>query len=71
MLARWLAKIKDFLRRLFFMLDFNYNGVTYTLVKNTALFKCVNVLFMGIIFIENKRYKKYVNANSKIYLLEY
>ena len=53
------------------MLDFNYNGVSYTLVKNTALFNCINVLFAGIVYIENKRYKKYINCNNKIYLIEY
>ena len=53
------------------MLDFNYNGVSYTLVKNTALFKCINVLFAGVVYIENRRYKKYINCNNKIYLIEY
>lgn len=52
------------------MIDFFYDGVNYRLVKNKALFNCVNVLFMGIIFIEHKRYKKYINCEGKFYLLE-
>jgi len=52
------------------MVDFVYNGNTYKMVLNKNLFYCKNVLFMGILFIENKRYKKYISANNTIYLLE-
>lgn len=52
------------------MIDFVFNGVKYKLVKNKNLFNCYNVLFMGYIFIENKRYKKYFGASKNIYLLE-
>ena len=54
-----------------FMIDFIYNGNSYKLVKNQAMFNCVNVLFMGLLYIENKRYKKYVGASGAVYLVEY
>lgn len=53
-----------------FMLDIEYNGNKYKLVVNSALFNCMNTLFAGFLFIENKRYKKYINYNKIIYLLE-
>ena len=40
------------------------------MVINKTLFNCINVLFMGFIFIENKRYKKYMNCKGSIYLVE-
>lgn len=52
------------------MIDIIFNGVKYKLVKNKNLFNCYNVLFMGYIFIENRRYKKYIGAGKNIYLLE-
>ena len=52
------------------MIDFIYNGVSYTLVKNKKLFNCYNVLFMGYFYIGNITYKKYQSANKKIYLVE-
>ena len=52
------------------MIDFNYNGVMYRLVKNKAMFNCVNVLFMGYLFIEGRRYKKYISASNTCYLVE-
>jgi hypothetical protein len=52
------------------MIDFIYNGNKYKLVKNRALFQAVNVLFMGLLFIENKRYKKYINCAGVVYLVE-
>ena len=52
------------------MIDFIFNGVKYKLVINKNLFNCYNVLFIGYIFIENKRYKKYFGASKNIYLLE-
>lgn len=52
------------------MIEYNYNGINYIMVINKALFNCINVLFMGFIFIENKRYKKYINSKGSIYLLE-
>ena len=52
------------------MLDIEYNGNKYKLVVNRALFNCMNTLFVGFLFIENKRYKKYISCNKIIYLLE-
>lgn len=52
------------------MLDIEYNGNKYKLVVNSALFNRMNTLFVGFLFIENKRYKKYINCNKTIYLLE-
>lgn len=52
------------------MIDFVYNGNKYKLVKNKNLFACINVLFAGFIFIENIRYKKYLNCNNDCYLVE-
>ena len=52
------------------MIDFIYNGNSYRLVKNKAMFNCINVLYMGILFIENKRYKKYINCSGVVYLVE-
>lgn len=52
------------------MIDFIYNGNCYRLVKNKAMFNCINVLFMGLLFIENKRYKKYINCSGVVYLVE-
>ena len=52
------------------MLDFEYNGTNYRLVKNKALFNCYNVLFAGYMYIESRRYKKYVSANNVCYLVE-
>ena len=53
------------------MIDFVYNGNSYKLVKNKALFNGVNTLFMGLLYIENKRYKKYMGASGAVYLVEY
>lgn len=52
------------------MIDFNYNGMSYKLVKNKAMFNCINVLFAGYMFIEGRRYKKYINCNNQYYLVE-
>ena len=52
------------------MVDITIDGIQYKIVLNKNLFNCYNVLFMGYIFIENKRYKKYIGANKNIYLLE-
>lgn len=52
------------------MVDFIYNGNTYKMVLNKNLFACVNVLFMGYLFIEGRRYKKYLSANKTCYLVE-
>lgn len=53
------------------MIDIVFNGNNYKLVKNKKLFNCYNVLFMGYIFIDNTRYKKYMGASGVVYLLEY
>lgn len=53
------------------MIDYFYNGDYYKMVVNKKLFACVNVLFMGVVFIEDRRYKKYVSANNTLYLVEY
>lgn len=52
------------------MIDIIYNGNKYRLIKNKALFNCVNVLFMGVIFIDNICYKKYINCSGVVYLVE-
>lgn len=52
------------------MIDININGTNYKLVKNKKLFNCYNVLFYGFMFIDNRRYKKYVNCNGNFYLVE-
>ena len=39
------------------------------MIINENLFNCINVLFMGFIFIENKRYKKYISASNTCYLI--
>ena len=52
------------------MIDFIYNGNKYKLVKNKQMFNCINVLFMGLLFIENKRYRKYIGASGAVYLVE-
>lgn len=52
------------------MVDFIYNGNTYKMVLNKNLFACVNVLFMGYLFIEGRRYKKYLSASKTCYLVE-
>lgn len=52
------------------MIDIEYRGNSYRLILNKNLFNCLNVLFVGYLFIENKRYKKYINCNKIIYLLE-
>lgn len=52
------------------MIDILIDGVKYRLVKNKRLFACVNVLFYGYMFIEHKRYKKYLNCNGNFYLVE-
>ena len=52
------------------MIDIEYNGNKYRLILNKNLFNCLNVLFVGFLFIENKRYKKYINCNKTVYLLE-
>ena len=53
------------------MIDYFYNGDSYKMVVNKKLFACINVLFMGVIFIEGRRYKKYVSASNTLYLVEY
>lgn len=52
------------------MIDIEYKGINYRLILNKNLFNCLSVLFVGYLFIENKRYKKYVNYNKDFYLLE-
>lgn len=52
------------------MVDFNYNGIDYKLVINSKIFNYVNVLFVGYLFIAGKKYKKYMNCNKQIYLVE-
>lgn len=52
------------------MIDIVYNGNKYRLVKNRAMFNCINVLFYGVLFIEDKRYKKYINCSGEVYLVE-
>ena len=52
------------------MVDFVYNGNIYKMVMNKRLFNCVNVLFMGYLFIEGKRYKKYISASKTCYIVE-
>ena len=52
------------------MIDFVYNGNTYKMVMNKAMFNCINVLFMGYLFIEGKRYKKYISASKTCYIVE-
>ena len=52
------------------MIDVIINGEKYKLVKNKKLFACVNVLFYGFTYYENKRYKKYVNCSGNFYLVE-
>ena len=52
------------------MIDIVFNGNNYKLVKNKKLFNCYNVLFMGYIFIDSIRYKKYMGASGIAYLLE-
>ncbi len=52
------------------MIDIIINGQQYKKILNKNLFNCMNVLFMGFIFCENKRYKKYISASNTIYLIE-
>ena len=52
------------------MLDIEYKGINYRLILNKNLFNCLNVLFVGYLFIGNKRYKKFINCNKIMYLLE-
>ena len=52
------------------MIDITINGASYTLILNKSLFNCINVLFMGYIFYNEKMYKKYMGASKKIYLIE-
>lgn len=52
------------------MVDFFYNGNMYRMVLNSKMFACVNVLFLGYVFIGNKRYKKYMSASKTLYLVE-
>lgn len=52
------------------MIDIVYNGNKYKLVLNKKLFDCVNVLFAGFLFMDGKQYKKYINCNKNIYLVE-
>ena len=52
------------------MIDILIDGIKYRLVKNKNLFACVNVLFYGYMFIEGRRYKKYLNCSGNFYLVE-
>ena len=52
------------------MIDIILNGNKYKMILNKNLFNCMNVLFMGFIFWENKRYKKYISASNTVYLIE-
>ena len=52
------------------MIDIIINGNNYRLVKNKNMFACVNVLFYGFMFYENRRYKKYLNCEGIFYLVE-
>lgn len=52
------------------MINIIIDNIEYKLVKNKAMFNCYNVLFYGYTYIENKRYKKYVNCNGNFYLVE-
>lgn len=52
------------------MIDIIINGEHCKIVKNKQMFNCYNVLFYGFTYIENKRYKKYLNAEGMFYLIE-
>ena len=39
------------------MIDIIINGNKYKMILNENLFNCINVLFMGVMFYENIRYK--------------
>ena len=51
------------------MIDIIINGSKYKMILNENLFSCINVLFMGFMFYENIRYKKYISANNICYLV--
>ena len=52
------------------MLDIVYKGESYKLVVNKDLFNCIKVLFVGYMFMNNKQYKKCMNYERHIYLVE-
>lgn len=52
------------------MVDITYNGTVYKLVLNIDVFNCINTLFAGYLFIAGKKYRKYMNCNKQIYLVE-
>lgn len=52
------------------MVDVTYNGITYKMVLNKNVFQAINVLFAGYIFLNGKQFKKYVNCNNQVYLVE-
>lgn len=52
------------------MVDVVYNGQTYKMVLNKRLFQVMNVLFAGYIFLNGRQFKKYINCNNQIYIVE-
>lgn len=52
------------------MVDVTYNGITYKMVLNKSVFQTINVLFAGYIFLNGKQFKKYINCNNQVYLVE-
>lgn len=50
----------------------NYNGIKYTLTDaKTILCNADLFLYMGVVFIQDGRYRKYMNGDRKIFLVEF
>lgn len=52
------------------MIDITYNGNTYKLIKDRTLLDRVNVLFAGYIFLDGRRFKKYINCDNRVLIME-
>lgn len=52
------------------MIDVTYNGQNYRLVLDRTLLERLNVLFLGYVFLNGKRYKKYVNCENRVLIME-
>lgn len=52
------------------MYELNYNNQIYYVIYNSQIKNRLNLIFVNMLFIKNKLYKKYVDFDRNIYLIE-
>lgn len=55
-----------------FAIPIMHNGTKYIITdKKTILYNIDLFFYMGVIFIDGNRYKKYINGDRKVFLVEF